>query len=333
MDPTAPATLQDVADRAGVSRATASLALRGKGRMADVTRARIRAAAEELDYVVNMTARNLRTSRAGAIGVHIPDNSPSYRYYMDVALGAVERAQESDLLVTLLPNASEIRSPMLDQLDGFVIIDPVDDDPTVARLLGGRRPVVCGEAPAASFPEPWAIAYGDHDAGMRMLLDHLWANGARRPAALLPAGIMSWSREMAAAYTRWCEERGVPARLQSAPFDPSEPAARTAADGLLTAGERPDAVITAPEGMATVVRDAAGAAGLELGHDLLLASYVDSEGMRLGSPPITSLDLRAREMGRTTADLLIGALEGTVPRGTRRPVGMDLVVRESTRRR
>lgn len=326
------ATLQDVADRAGVSRATASLALRGAGRMSADTRARVRTAADDLDYVVNAAARSLRTARAGAIGVHVPDDSASYRYYMDVALGAVARAQEDDLLVTLMPGGpAEVRSPMLDRLDGFVVIDPVDDDPVVARLLAGRRPVVCGEFPAASLPEPWAVAYGDHEAGMRMLLDHVWAHGARRPAAVLPLGAMSWSRAMAAAYTAWCAEHGVRPRVDLVGFDTAPAELRRRVVAMLGGDDRPDAVLAAPEGVATLVQECAREAGLVVGTDLLLASYVDSDGMRLSSPAVTSLDLGAREMGRATVDLLIGALEGTLPRGTRRIVGMDLVERASTR--
>ncbi len=64
--------------------------------MAEATRQRVRAAADELNYVVNVSARNLRTARSGAVGIYIPDHTLSSRYYMDVAFGAVEQAQSSD---------------------------------------------------------------------------------------------------------------------------------------------------------------------------------------------------------------------------------------------
>ncbi|GAA5025624.1 LacI family DNA-binding transcriptional regulator [Microbacterium fluvii] len=323
-------TLQDVADRAGVSRATASLALRGLGRMSDETRERIRRAADDLDYVVNITARNLRTSRSGAVGLYVPDNGQSYRYYMDVAFGAVARAQEDDVLVTLVPTARDLRAPMLEQLDGYIVVDPVDDDPMVARLLESRRPVVTGEFPPEGVPEPWAAAFGDHRAGMRMLLDHVWERGARRPVALLPTGQMSWSREMIAAHEEWCVERGVPVVALQSFFGTSEEELRARVEELLRRDDRPDAVITAPEGMATLALETARLVGLEVGRDLLLASYVDSDGLRLSAPSVTALDLNPREMGRTTAELLLGALDGSVARGERRVVPIALIEREST---
>lgn len=321
-------TLQNVADRAGVSRSTASLALAGKGRMSDSTRQRVRDAADELDYVVNIIARNLRTARSGAVGLYVPDQTLSFRYYMDVAFGAVERAQESDLLVTLMPTAFTPRSGITDQLDGFLVIDPVDDDPIVERLLAGRSPVVAGEHVSEAMTEPWATVYGDHRAGIRMLLDHLWERGSRRPAVMLPDPAMAWGREMADGYFAWCAEKGVEPQRLLGWFDTTMDEVRSALDELLAGEQRPDAVITAPEGVAIVALESIRAAGLEPGRDVLIASYVDSDSLAVTQPTITALDLRPREMGRQCMDLLVRALEGGVPEGVEVPI--SVVERGST---
>lgn len=322
------ATLQDVADRAGVSRATASQALSGKGRLSTATRERVREAAEALDYSVNMFARSLRTARSGAIGLYVPDQTLSYRYYMDVAFGAVERAQESDLLVTLLPPAFQPRSTITDQLDGFLMIDAVDGDPVVAKLLSGRKPVVSGERTPADLPQPWATVFGDHDAGMRLLLDHVWERGSRRPAVLLPDGSMAWGREMAEGYAGWSREKGIPERAMFGWFDTSN-GVRDQIDALLAGPGRPDAIIAAPEGVAGLALDSARAAGLDVGRDLLIASYVDSDAIAVSQPGITALDLFPREMGRRCMDALANALDGA-PRGERQEIPVRLIERGST---
>ena len=74
--------LTDVAERAGVSRTTASAALGGTGRIGDRTRARVLAVAAEMGYEVNRQAQNLRTQRAGAIAVYLPPNSTGHEYYL-----------------------------------------------------------------------------------------------------------------------------------------------------------------------------------------------------------------------------------------------------------
>jgi len=65
-------SLEEVARLAQVSTATVSRALSGRGRLSDATRARVRAAAAELGYVVSATASSLATGRTRSIGVLVP---------------------------------------------------------------------------------------------------------------------------------------------------------------------------------------------------------------------------------------------------------------------
>ncbi len=48
---------------------------------------------------------------------------------------------------------------------------------------------------------------------MRVLLDHLWEQGSRRPACILPDRSIAWGRQMHDGYADWCAERGVEPRL------------------------------------------------------------------------------------------------------------------------
>lgn len=65
-------SLEEVARRAGVSTATVSRALSGRGRLSDATRTRVREAAADLGYVVSATASSLATGRTRSIGVLVP---------------------------------------------------------------------------------------------------------------------------------------------------------------------------------------------------------------------------------------------------------------------
>ncbi len=69
------ATIADVAAAAGVSRGTVSLALNGKGRMADSTRKRVKEAATELNYRPSLRGRRLRggASESVALMSALPD--------------------------------------------------------------------------------------------------------------------------------------------------------------------------------------------------------------------------------------------------------------------
>jgi DNA-binding LacI/PurR family transcriptional regulator len=325
-------TLQHVADRAGVSRATASLALASKGRMTEATRQRVHDAAAELGYVANPTARALRTARSGAVGLYVPDHTLSFRYYMDVAFGAVERAQQEDLLVTLMPTVFMPKSGILDHLDGFIMIDPLDGDPIAERLLSGRRPVVSGEGAPPGMPQPAATVFSDHRAGIRLLLDHLWSEGSRRPAFMLPEGIIAWGREMREGYEAWCAEKRIEPRMVFSAFHTTQDELRGLCDDLVRNRNGVDAIITSVEGTAIIALDSIRAAGLQVRDDILLASYVDSDPLATVQPSVTALDLNPREFGRRCLEALAAAIDGSAEPGERIEVPVSMVVRESSRR-
>ncbi|MGV9801777.1 LacI family DNA-binding transcriptional regulator [Mycobacterium sp. NPDC003449] len=94
-------TLDDVARAAGVSKSVASRALTGdaRARMSEATRARVLAAAAQLDYVPNARARALRQSRSGAIGLIVPDVNNAVFADMVAGVQAVTTGHGTDVLL------------------------------------------------------------------------------------------------------------------------------------------------------------------------------------------------------------------------------------------
>ncbi|MEU8570886.1 LacI family DNA-binding transcriptional regulator, partial [Streptomyces pathocidini] len=82
-------TLHDVAARAGVSAATVSRVLTGTHRVSAETQARVRKAAEAMDYVVNAQARSLVGSSSGLVAVLITDITAPF--YNRIARGLAEQ--------------------------------------------------------------------------------------------------------------------------------------------------------------------------------------------------------------------------------------------------
>lgn len=331
-----PPTLQDIADRVGVARATVSLALSGKGRMSAETRQRIRAVAAELNYVPNAVARNLKTSRSGSVGLYIPDNPFGLRYYLEVAYGAVRRAQESDLLVTLVPRDVPPESRFEDHLDGFIVVDPDDSDPIVERLLTGGRPVVSGEWAPARLPAPRATVFSDNRRGILQLLDHVTEQGARTPCCVFPPPTTSWVREITEGYLEWARGRGVDPRVVVLGDDLTPEAIGRQISAAAGAGSGVDAVICAADGAAVVALDALRRDGVDVGGRVLLASYVDSDALMYTTPAITSLDLNPREFGASCLDALVAVVSspaGEAPEHFTVEVPMALHLRASTARK
>ncbi|WP_103533774.1 LacI family DNA-binding transcriptional regulator [Streptomyces sp. SM11] len=331
-------TLLDVARAAGVSKSTVSDALQGSGRVAEGTRVRVRAVAEELGYRPNSAARRLRRASTGAVGLRLPATATRLDYYMNLAFGAVERAQEDGLDVVLLAPSGASGGRIASRVDGLLVIDPEVGDSEVPGLLDAGVPVVTGERYLGPAAGPSGAVVCDNAASLTALLDHVTERGARRPALLAPAGSSAWATALRATARSWGRARGVEVALRTVPFAATPAEAEEAARALLTADPAVDAVICAPDGSAPGVLRAAAALGREAGGAeergsgtaLLVASCVDGTATRGAEPPVTAVDLRPAAYGRACAELLCDILADRAAPDTVRRHAWSLEARAST---
>ncbi|WP_055565871.1 LacI family DNA-binding transcriptional regulator [Streptomyces atriruber] len=323
-------TLLDVARAAGVSKSTASDALQGAGRVAEATREHVREVAARLGYRPNSAARRLRRASTGAIGLHLPQTATRLDYYMNLAFGAVARAQEEGLDVVLLAPATGAHGPLASRVDGLLVIDPEIGDPAVPGLLGAGIPVVTGERYLGSAPAPSGAVICDNSASLTALLDHVRERGARRPALLAPADTSAWAAALHATADDWGRAHGVPVEVRTVSFAATAREAEQATLALLAAAPGTDAVICAPDGAAPGVLHAAAAQGRAVGRDFYVAACVDGTATRSAGPPVTAVDLRPSAYGRACAELLCDILAGRTDAATVRTHQWALEARAST---
>src|SRR3990170_1458103 len=93
-------TMTDVARRAGVSTMTVSNVINGRSqRVSEPTKRRVLSVIDELGYQVNMTARNLRMGRTGAVGLAVPAFAPGY--YAELAGRLADRFEAHGLRLAM----------------------------------------------------------------------------------------------------------------------------------------------------------------------------------------------------------------------------------------
>lgn len=325
----APVTLITVARAAGVSKTTASDALRRSGRVSEATRQLVAETAARLGYLPNRSAQSLRSASTATIGLHVPEIVTRSEYYMSFVFGVVEQATRQEYDVTLL-TARRARGSAL-RVDGVVLGDPLASDPVVHSLMDASVPVVTcerfiGDAHAAG------VVRSDHAATLVQLLDDLHAAGARRPALLASSALGDWGASLQRAYREWCERARVPILLRELAFGSAPTATAENVRALLTADPTLDALVCAPDGSAVAALPVLRDAGRVVGRDVLLAACVDSSPLQHTDPPITAIDLHPRDAGVECARLLFDILAGRAEPGTVREVPIELRPRASTRR-
>ena len=323
-------TIRDVAREAGVSVTTVSDALSGGGRLTDVTRAKVAAVADTLGYIPNPSARHLRKGRTGTIGLYFPDRVIGLEYYMSVALGAAEGALRHDMALTLIPGWRDSRRVASFHVDGMIVADPVLGDPVLDQLRRQRIPVVTCERDLSPGADHAGRVESDNGAAIRNLLDHLLEQGAKRTALIASDATTAWGHDLRAAYGAWCRKRRVTPQVREVPLVSYPDDVAQATEVLLTGRRPPDAIISAIDGSAIGVLQAAERLGLRVPQDLLVASCVDGAELRQATPAVTAIDIQPKVMGQWAAELLAELLEGTKPQGTVRLLETRLMHRAST---
>jgi DNA-binding LacI/PurR family transcriptional regulator len=302
-------TLGDVARVAGVSVSTASEALSGGGRMTDTTRAKVRDSALRLGYRANALARGLRTGRTRAIGLHHLHAADTFasEYFRELVAGVMDVTRERDYDLTLLSSNPDRPRTSAPQVDGLIIADPIDDDQRATDLLATGLPTVAGERYPPGMAATPVIAIA-HERGLRKVLDHCHAAGARRPLLVSPDN-SGWGLLLRDTFQAWCAEHGLDGFHRASRFrnTPHHTHMTTVLTELEPAGV--DALILPGEHSTLATLDVLAKLGLVPGRDILVAACADAQMLELCSPPVTAIGLRPRILGAECARTLLDHLD------------------------
>jgi DNA-binding LacI/PurR family transcriptional regulator len=302
--------IRAVAAHAGVSAATVSLVLNGKGSFSAGTRARVVEAARELGYRPHPAARSLAGIRTRVIGLAfshreaMPFPLTDIDFFARAINGATEEALLRDHSIVVGPPTPQTDVWFRLPLDGVIVFDPVLGDPVPAGLRARSTPmVVVGRDPNGTFDDPCV----DNDAvtATRLALDHVWELGARRPALatfpLMDAFVADGER----AYVDWCAERAVDP-IVWVPRSSWEQAPREGLAALLgPAG--PDAIVALEDVLGTEAVAAASDLGIEVPRELKVVAFSDRDSFP--GLPLTSVQLDPARTARTAIGMLVDLIE------------------------
>ena len=330
-------SVRDVAAAASVSVGTVSNVLNRPEKVAPDTVARVMAAIDELGFVRNDAARQLRAGRSRSIGLVVLDvRNP---LFTEVARGAEDRAAE-DSMTILLGNSDENADRERSYLDLFeeqrvhgVLISPLGDDETrLQRLRGRDTPVVLVDR--VSEDRRLSSVSVDDVVGGELAVRHLIDTGRRRIAFVGgPSSIRQVADRLAGA--RRAVEAAPDASLEVIPTESLTVLEGRAAGEAIrerAADERPDAVFAANDLLAMGVLQALNMLGsVRVPEDVALIGYDDIDFASAAVVPLSSIRQPASLIGYTAVDLLLkeaASGEGFTPEQV--VFQPELVVRAST---
>ncbi|MGW1339590.1 LacI family DNA-binding transcriptional regulator [Kribbella sp. NPDC002412] len=332
-----PATLREVAERAGVSVRTVSNVVNDFPQVAPETRARVQRALDELGYQPNAVARTLRRGRSGLIALVLPELDVPY--FAELTRAVIEQAASAGYTV------------VVDQTDG----DPVRERELVMRgnraaMFDGLifNPLALGDADLRDRPSSTPVVL----LGERVVqggLDHIMIDNVGA-AELATRHLIDLGRQRIAAIGDQSDEsrktgqlrtQGYRSALHAADmevvselirptefFHRSDGAAAMAE--LLALPDPPDAVFCYNDLLALGALRTILSRGLRVPGDIALVGFDDIEDGRYSTPSLTTIRPDKTQIAKHAVQLLLSRLDGDQSPPAELPADYDLVIREST---
>lgn len=328
-------TIRDVARIAEVSIGTASKALNANGRLSLETREKVMRIAREIGYRPNDLAQSLHRAKSRTIG--IISNDSFGRFTFPIVEALEERLAEEGIAVFMC-NATDDPArerQHLDQLmgkriDGLVVTARrADKRPPVGPFAHGL-PIVYVFSQA---DDPGALSLlPDDEGGAVLAVSHLASIGRRRIAHITGPEHFEAVSLRRNGYRAALAKAGLPeikGFYQSGVW--SEAWGRDAVARLFAGRQRPDAIFCGNDQIARGASDMLRETGLAVPGDVAIVGFDNWDVMTLAArPPLTSIDMNLKALGREAGDSLLAMIAGKRLTGVkRRPC--SLVVRESSR--
>ena len=329
-------TLLDVAQRAGVSVATASRVLNGGDRVPrPELQERVRAAADELGYTPNAQAQALAKSSTNVVGLLVHDIEDPY--FAAIANGVMRAADERNLLVMMASTFRDadreiayLSSLRAQRARAAVMIGSRrTDTESLARTATEVESFLnsgAGLALVSQAGMPAHTVVPDNRAGAAELARQLVGQGWRKFAILAGPDTLATARDRCEGFMAGLGEAGLkPVAVEAGEF--TRDGGYAAAGKLLDRQCDVDCVFAVNDVMAVGAMSALRARWVDVPKRLGIAGFDDIATLRDVWPGLTTVRLPLEQMGRRALELAIEGGDATTE-----TFKAEVVLRESTAR-
>lgn len=315
------ATMQDVAERAGVSTTTVSHVVNGTRYVSPEVTERVRTAMDELNYQPDVIARSLRRRETMTIGLIIP--TTTIPFFAAVAHSIEKAASDAGYNVilchsewTLSRDLQHLENLLARRVDGLVCISAEMTAEHIAPVLEAGTPVVMFERriPGSSLD---AVGIDNHQ-GAYMAMEHLLELGHRRIGLILGLRTSTLSMERLNGCRQALEDWGIeynPALTQPGNF--REQAGCDATRKFLALDEPPTAIFAFNDMMAIGALQVLHEHEMRVPEDMAVIGFDGISLAKYMSPPLTTIAQPVDELGERAVSMLLDRIKGTVSNGTR----------------
>jgi LacI family transcriptional regulator len=330
-------TIDDVAERAGVSIKTVSRVFNREPNVRQVTRDKVFATARAMGYAPNISARRLAARRSFIVALIYRDDDVNH-YIPDIQHGALDTCRERGYNLLLHPCQGDVEDAGAEiqelsrqaLLDGFIVTPPLADSRklmnSVARL---GLPFVRVSQLMRGQLSP-SVSVGDRQGAYRMT-EYLAGLNHRNIAFIVGSENQGASIDRLRGYREAVRDLGLaenPEWIRQGDFT-FESGSRCMTE-LLALKKRPTAVFASNDDMAAGALLVAHRSGCEIPNDISIAGFDDTAMAQRLWPPLTTVRQPTKRAAAIATAMLLDSLRTGDYSPVNREIATELVVREST---
>jgi LacI family transcriptional regulator len=325
-------TLKDIARQAKVSPSTVSLVLRESPLVAEATRNKIRATMEELGYVYNRGAANLRSQRSKTIGLVVCEITNPF--YAEMVAG-IDTVMDRNGWIAFLANSSEsperqerfIQRIREQNADGIILTAAEGTEPDiVSRLRAWRIPFV--QALRRIGDDGGDYVGPDYRMGVSLAVEHLTGLGHKRIAFIGAARRTSALRERLTGFRNAMKRHHLSADTVIACPATREQGAKAIREALAMP-DPPTAAVCYNDIVAFGVILGLLEAGRQPGADFNLVGFDNIAEAALSRPALTTIAVEPRQIGQEVAELILRRIADPTGRPEQVILPPRLIIRDT----
>ncbi|NOY76545.1 MAG: LacI family transcriptional regulator [Calditrichaeota bacterium] len=308
--------IREIARLAGVSVATVSRVINGKGPVKEKTRRRILEIMKEHNYVPNPIARSLSTHHTDTIGVILPELVDEF--FSDLIRGMDVEATKSNkyLMVTGSHSKKNIAETLLEfmtsgRVDGVIVMAPLLHREISELLAFAKCPVVMINS---CLDEEQVVSFNINNIqGAEMITKHLIGHGFERIGMILGPKNNFDAEQRFAGFKKAIESAGL--TIENSLLIPGDFATKSGFEAfyeLLQRSPKPEAIFAANDMMAIGAYEAARKMGVRIPEDVAIAGFDDIFISRFLKPRLTTVHVPIVELGQKAMKYLLKMIEGEV---------------------
>jgi|FLYN01.1.fsa_nt_gi LacI family transcriptional regulator len=332
------ATIVDVAQKAGVSVATASRVLSGRGYASEGVKERVRSAARQLNYRMNAAARNLKVKRTDTIGLIITDIvNPFYSYLANGVLACAKQLGYHVLLCATDEDPEReceyLKVLMEQRVDGIIAVPTGHNHKLWREVLDMNSHLVLLDREIHGI-SPVDTVLVDNVHGARAAIEYLIQLGHRRIGIVCGSLDTTTGRDRLQGYYSALQAASLPIDANLVQGDSySRDSGYRAIQVLFSLADPPTAIFVSSNVLGEVVFSAIRERSLRIPDDVSFIMFDDVPWATLVEPAITVVRQPVHSLGYTGLKLLDQRLkeadQGEVQTPVKVTMGPELVVRQS----